>query len=117
MSYEQGDEITLRGMTFHTIIGVLPHEREHPQPLEIDLTVWMRRHDRIVDYRRMYAEVRAAVQAPDLMYLEELAESISRRVLAEPAVIRARVAVRKPHAAIGGPVRNVEVTIVRPSDA
>lgn len=116
MAYEQGDEITLRGMTFHTLIGVLPHEREHPQPLEIDLTVWMRRDDRILDYRRIYAEVRAAVETP-AFYLEEVAESITARVLAEPAVIRARVAIRKPHVAIGGPLRDVEVAIVRPVDA
>lgn len=117
MAYEQGDEITLRGMTFHALIGVLPHEREHPQPLEIDLTVWLRREERILDYRRLYAEVRAAVDAPDVFHLEELAESITARVLGEPAVIRARVAIRKPHAAIGGPVRDVEVAIVRPGDA
>jgi dihydroneopterin aldolase len=117
MGYEQGDEITLRGMSFHTLIGVLPHEREHPQPLEIDLTVWMRRGDRILDYRRIYGQVRAAVDSSDLFYLEQLAESISARVLAEPAVIRARVAIRKPHVAIGGPLNDVEVSIVRPSDA
>jgi dihydroneopterin aldolase len=117
MTYENGDAITLRGMSFHTLIGVLPHEREHPQPLEIDLTVWLRRGERILDYRRIYSEVRAVVDAKEQFYLEELAESIAARVLAQPAVIRARVAIRKPHVAIGGPLRDVEVAIVRPADA
>lgn len=117
MAYEQGDEITLRGMTFHTLIGVLPHEREHAQPLEIDVTVWMKQDQRILDYRRLYASVRAVVESPDLFYLEELAESIASRVLDEPSVRRARVAIRKPHVAIGGPLRDVEVAIVRPRDA
>lgn len=117
MAYRDGDAITLRGMSFHTLIGVLPHEREHRQPLEIDLTVWLRREDRILDYRRIYTEVRAAVDAAELFYLEELAESIAARALAQPGVVRARVAVRKPHVAIGGPLRHVEVTIVRPADA
>ena len=117
MAYEEGDEITLRGMTFHTLIGVLPHEREHAQPLEIDLTVWMRSDHGILDYRRLYAEVRAAVDSPALFYLEELAESITARVLSEAGVLRARVAIRKPHVAIGGPLRDVEVAITRPADA
>ena len=117
MAYEQGDEITLRGMTFHTVIGVLPHEREHPQPIEIDLTVWLRGDQGILDYRRIYTHVRAAVDSPHLFYLEELTESIAARVLAEPAVTRTRVAIRKPHAAIGGPLHDVEVAIVRPRHA
>ncbi|MGH7639110.1 MAG: dihydroneopterin aldolase [Gemmatimonadaceae bacterium] len=117
MAYEQGDEITLRGMTFHTLIGVLPHEREHAQPLEIDVTVWMEEDQRILDYRRLYASVRTVVESPNLLYLEELAESIASRVLHEPSVRRARVAIRKPHVAIGGPLRDVEVAIVRPRDA
>jgi FolB domain-containing protein len=117
MAYEQGDAITLRGMSFHTLIGVLPHEREHPQPLEIDLTVWLRRGERILDYRRIYSEVRAVVDGTELFHLEELAQSIAARVLTQPAVMRARVAVRKPHVAVGGPLDDVEVAIVRPAGA
>src|SRR5688572_33457863 len=98
MSYEQGDEITLRGMTFHTIIGVLPHEREHPQPLVVDLSVWVHRGHGVLDYRRLYAAVRSAMEG-QLHYLEELADSIAQRVLLEQSVERLRVAIRKPHAA------------------
>ncbi len=117
MSDPELDEITLRGMSFHTRIGVLPHEREHAQPLEIDLTAWVSMGKQILDYRRVYAEVREALDAPSLFYLEELAESIATRVLREPAVRRIRIAVRKPHAALGGPLEFVEVAIVRERDA
>jgi dihydroneopterin aldolase len=111
------DEITLRGMRFHALVGVLPHEREHPQPLEVDLTTWVVRGQPIVDYRRLYAHVRAAVDSPTLLYLEELAESIATRVMSEAAVQRVRVAVRKPHVAIGGPLDYAEVAIERDRDA
>ena len=114
---EELDAITLRGMRFHTLIGVLPHEREHAQPLEIDLTAWVRPMAEVVDYRRLYAEVRTAVEAPSLMYLEELAGSIATRVLESTPVQRVRVAVRKPHAAVGGPLDFAEVTVVRARDA
>jgi dihydroneopterin aldolase len=107
------DAITLHGMSFHTLIGVLPHEREHRQPLEIDLTAWVNRGSSVVDYRRLYAEVRAAVESERLFYLEELADSIAARILGEKAVQTVKVAVRKPHAAIGGPLEYAEVQISR----
>lgn len=111
------DEITLRGMRFHTLVGVLPHEREHPQPLEVDLTAWVVRGQPIVDYRRLYGAVRGAMDSRELLYLEELADSIATRALAETGVQRVRVAVRKPHVAIGGPLDHAEVAIERDRDA
>ena len=82
------DAITLHGMSFHTLVGVLPHEREHPQPIEIDLTAWVRSGDDVVDYRRLYAEVRDLMESSELFYLEELADSIATRILDEFAVER-----------------------------
>ena len=110
---ERLDTITLRGMRFHTLIGILPHEREHAQPLEIDLTVRVRSGEAVVDYRRLYAEVRTATEAPALTYLEELASTIASRVLDASPVERVRVAIRKPHAAVGGPLDYAEVAIER----
>jgi dihydroneopterin aldolase len=111
------DAVMLHGMSFHTLIGVLPHEREYPQPLEIDLTAWIRKGEGVVDYRRLYAEVRAAMDAPAIHYLEELADSVATRVLGEHAVERVRVVIRKPHVALGGPLAFAGVSIVRERDA
>lgn len=111
------DAITLHGMSFHTLVGVLPHEREHAQPLEIDLTAWVRAGAGVVDYRKLYTKVRAATEATELFYLEELAHSVASRVLEDTAVQRVRVAIRKPHVALGGPLEYAEVSIVRERDA
>jgi dihydroneopterin aldolase len=111
------DAITLNGMSFHTLIGVLPHEREHAQPLEVDLTAWVDTGGEVLDYRRLYGEVREVVEHGGLFYLEELAESIAEAVLGITEIQRVRVAVRKPHAAIGGPLNYTEVAIVRLQDA
>lgn len=113
----ESDAIMLHGMSFHTLIGVLPHEREHAQPVEIDLTAWVNKTDKVVDYRRLYAGVREAVEAPALMYLEDLAESIATQSLRETAVQRVRVVIRKPHAALGGPLNYAAVSIVREKNA
>jgi dihydroneopterin aldolase len=117
MSASQLDRITLRGMRFHTLIGILPHEREHAQPIEIDLTVGVRQGSAVIDYRRLYAEVREATEAPTLSYLEDLANTIAARVLKAGPVERVRVAIRKPHAAVGGPIDYAEVAVERTRDA
>jgi dihydroneopterin aldolase len=107
-------EITLQGMRFHVCVGVLPHERELAQPLEIDLVV---RHaaDRngVLDYRDLYAAARETVENDALTYLEPLAEAIAARALALDGVTWCRVAVRKPNVALGGPLAYAQVAVER----
>ena len=110
-------EITLRGMRFHPLVGVLPHEREHPQPLEVDLTAWLVPDQPIVDYRRLYAYVRSSLESASLEYLEEIADAIATEVMHESSVQRVRIAVRKPHVSVGGPLDHAEVAIERARDA
>lgn len=111
---EQHTEIALAGMRFHVCVGVLAHERELPQPLEIDLVV---RYDAaqaaVLDYRVLYATIRDGVQSDELTYLEALAERLAARVLAVDGVRWTRVAIRKPHAPVGGPLDHVQVSVER----
>ena len=110
-------EITLSAMRFHTRIGVLPHEREIAQPLEVDLTVWVgpaaSGAGGIVDYRGLYGIAAAAFEGGHVGYLEDVAEEVARRALAQPRVARARVAVRKPHVALAGPLAYAQVIVHR----
>jgi 7,8-dihydroneopterin aldolase/epimerase/oxygenase len=108
-------------MRFHARVGVLPHEREHPQPIEVDVTVW---HERtaaatihtIVDYRALYDET-AEVLGSDPELLETIGDEIARRLLSRHAVSRVRVAVRKPHVALSGPLAYAEVVVDRRAGA
>jgi dihydroneopterin aldolase len=115
------DSITLKAMRFHTRVGLLPHEQEHPQPLELDLTVWtsLKRAgetdsiQRMLDYRDLYALVADTVGGSHHRLLEGLCEKIASRALALEPVERVRVAARKPHAPISGPLEYVEVVLER----
>lgn len=107
-------------MRFHVLIGVLPHEHMHPQPLEVDVTIWraMRADDResgdadeIVDYRDLYDAVAARVTGAPLRFLEDVARTLVGDLLARPHVRRARVAVRKPHVPLPGPLAFAEVVV------
>jgi dihydroneopterin aldolase len=116
-----GDRITIKGMRFHTLVGLLPHEQSVPQPLELDVSVWLSlRHvgesdspKALLDYRDLYDLVARTVGSGHIKLLEALCEKIAGEVLEGTAVERVRVAARKPHVPIDGPVDYVEVVVDR----
>jgi dihydroneopterin aldolase len=113
-------EITLSAMRFHARIGVLPHEREIEQPVEIDLTVWVGARPAggdVLDYRVLYGLASAAFDRGHVDFLEDVAEDVARRALDVPRVSRARVAVRKPHVALAGPLAYAQVLVDRDREA
>jgi len=115
------DAITLRGMRFHTLVGLLPHEEHIPQPLELDVTAYLSLRrvgvtdspKALLDYRSLYRLVAETVGTSHHRLLEALCELIAGKVLALDNVDRVRVAARKPHAPIPGPLESVEVVIER----
>ena len=104
-------EISLRGMRFHTLVGILEHERTTPQPVEIDLTVHASSDGGVLDYRRLYEQVARIVGVGPTDYLETLADRIASASLEDARVEHVRVAVRKPHVALPGPLAYAEVVV------
>ena len=115
------DRITLKGMRFHTRVGVLPHEEQVPQPLHVDLTVWLSlrrpgKSDSLSDardYRTLHSLVEETVGDSHHRLIEGLCERVVSRALALPGVRAVRVAARKPHASVNGPLDYVEVVVER----
>lgn len=115
------DAIILRGMRFHTLVGLLPHEEKYPQPLELDVTAYLPLRQvgesdsarMLLDYRNLYKAVADIVGTSHHQLLEALCERIATAVLAFEGVERVRVAARKPHAPIPGPLECVEVVVER----
>jgi dihydroneopterin aldolase len=114
------DVVTLKGMRFHARIGVLPHEAEIAQSIEVDASLWVRRSTSgrlsisdIVDYRRVYELVADVVTKGHTNFLEEVGERIADRALQLPLVERVRIAVRKPNVALPGPLEYAEVALER----
>lgn len=108
-------------MRFHTLVGVLPHEREIAQPLEVDLTARVDTQAGLsaLDYRDLY-ELTAAAARRGTGYLETLADELAGGVLALPGVTEVEVVLRKPHVPLPGPLDCAEVRLVRaqpPADA
>lgn len=111
--------VTLKSMAFHTRIGVLPHEEEIAQSIEVDLSVWIARPagahggEGIVDYRQLYDLVARVVSEGHIHYLENLVERVCDSALQIELVQKVRVAVRKPHVALRGPLAFAEVSLER----
>ena len=112
-------EVTLKAMRFHARIGVLPHEAEIAQSIEVDVSLWVRRRGAkmsasdIVDYRRVYELVEEVVTDGHTSFLEEVCERIADRSLAMPLVDKVRISVRKPNVALPGPLAYAEVALER----
>jgi len=114
--------VTLKAMRFHTHIGVLPHEAEIAQSIEVDASVWVTRYsgshgsEGILDYRELYDLVGGIVGSGHIRYLEDLADRVATQSLELAGVTRVQVKVRKPHVALGGPLEYAEVTLDRRRD-
>lgn len=107
-------EITLRAMRFHALVGILPHERTVAQPIEVDLRVRVAPGDIVVDYRALYELVAGVINAGPIDFLEQIADRIANAAVAHNDRVRAaRVAVRKPHVALSGPLAYAEVVVER----
>ena len=111
--------VTLQAMRFHTHIGVLPHETEIAQSIEVDVSVWVSRSELahgsegVLDYRELYELVAAIIASGHIRYLEDLADRVAEGALEMPAVSRVAVKVRKPHVALPGPLQHAEVSLDR----
>lgn len=113
------DIVSLKGMRFHSRVGVLPHEAQLPQPVEVDLSVTVDdsvRPPRVVDYVTLYSAVSTVMSVRHIAYLEDAAERVAAAALLLPGVLTATVSVRKPHVALPGPVGFAEVSITRERD-
>jgi dihydroneopterin aldolase len=96
--------IFLRGVELDARVGVHRVERERPQRLLLDLTLFVTRSgdaesDRLADvlnYERIVEAARALCAGRHINLLETLAERIAGACLAEPLVEGVRVSVAKP---------------------
>lgn len=106
-------------MQFDARIGILPHESEVAQPIEVDLVLTVRsprgRIDthNILDYRHAYNLAAEIVTGGHIKYLEEAAERIAASAIALPLVLHVSVSIRKMKVALPGPLAYAEVKVER----
>jgi dihydroneopterin aldolase len=96
------DVIELRQLPVNCIVGVYPAERGTPQPLELDVALYLDTRKAAaagslrdtVDYARLSGELRFLLESADFRMLETAAEALCRYILAPPTDDSARAPVR-----------------------
>lgn len=113
--------IEIRDLRAFGVHGVLPYERESPQPFSVDVDAFFdpagaAASDSLsdtVDYGALASSVAGAVSGTSFALLEALAAAIARRVLdSEPRITRVEVVVRKVRAPVAVDVGSVGVRVV-----
>lgn len=115
------DKITARGMRFYGCHGVLPEEKQNPQPFIVDLELSLDlgkacRSDRLedtVDYGAVFKCVQEIVEGRSFNLLEALAQAIADRLLADFTLNVVKVTVKKPQAPVEGDFKYFSVIIER----
>jgi dihydroneopterin aldolase len=124
MSEDFPDRLSLLGMRFEALHGVLASEKVDPQPFEVDLVLHVDLDDAArtdalddtVDYRGLHELVDSIVMGPSFDLIEGLAGAIARAVLAgtdSRRVGAVEVRVRKPEAPLPGELDTVEAALLR----
>jgi dihydroneopterin aldolase len=124
MSEDFPDRLSLLGMRFEALHGVLASEKVDPQPFEVDLVLHVDLDDAArtdalddtVDYRGLHELVDSIVMGPSFDLIEGLAGAIARAVLAgtDPRRVGAVVVrVRKPAAPLPGELDPVAAALLR----
>lgn len=115
------DQIEINGLRAVTIVGALPHEREIPQPLEIDLAFDVDLHDAgmtdelgdTVHYGLVADRVVAVVEESKDVLLERLVSRIADEVLAFDRVEAVEVKLTKVRPPLAVDAVNTAVRIRR----
>jgi dihydroneopterin aldolase len=118
------DRLSLIGMRFHGRHGVLPEEKAHEQPFEVDVVLSADLREAAetddlaatVDYSGIFDLVRGIVEGPSVDLIEAVAGKIATAVLdaTHPTRVTAvEVRVRKPNAPLDGEFETVEAALVR----
>lgn len=101
--------------------GFYDHERETPQPFEVDIELFLDLQPagidddlaKTVDYGRVHEIVARIVETASFRLLEAIAEAIATEILVQLPVDEVGVTVRKPAVQLGGPLDHAAVEIRR----
>ncbi len=119
------DKIILSGMVFYGFHGMSEAEQELGQRFDVDLVVQQDlsragESDMLEDtlsYTHLYRTVKGIVEGPSRKLLENVAETIAAKIIAETCVESVQVTVKKPKVPMKGSVLDyAAVEIVRHRD-
>lgn len=115
------DKILLSGLRFFGQHGCHPAENELGQIFVVDIEIDADLHlaaasddlNDTLNYVEIYDFAKQVIEGPPAALLEHLAARIGDFALQNPVAQAARVTIKKPHVAVGGPLDYLGVQIER----
>ena len=105
MTYSTGSQIlTLTGLRFDASLGILAHERNLPQPIQVDAELHQGQQPllpsdddilSVLDYRKVRQVIIDECTAQHINLLETLIGKVSHRLMQLPGVVGVRVRIAK----------------------
>jgi len=100
------DVIHIRGLILDTIIGILPEEKNTPQPIEIDIDLFADlslagKSDQLMNticYADVVSKVKCFIASETVELVETLATNITEFILSNYPVEKVRLSLFKPQA-------------------
>lgn len=100
------DCIYIEGLRVDCKIGIYDYEREHEQPLFIDVTIYYDNnraglsddYNSVIDYAKVAADIESFLQSNYLSLIESAAEKISTIIIQKYHAERVIVKINKPQA-------------------
>ena len=113
------DSIFIEDLIIDTIIGILPHERQHTQPVILDLELFVDTRSAAtsedimdtIDYFELTERLREFVAESHYLLIEKLAASVADFLLQSYLLDRVKIKLSKPNALVHA--KNVGVIIER----
>lgn len=96
--------LSFKGLRFNAQLGILPHERQASQPIEVNAQINLGlqplapEHDElysVLDYRKTRAKIIETCTARHINLLESLTGELAHTLLALPGVVGVRVQIVK----------------------
>ncbi|MFM9878833.1 MAG: dihydroneopterin aldolase [Burkholderiaceae bacterium] len=105
MTMQTGQQIlTLTGLRFDANLGILDHEKNAPQPIQVDAELSLGQQDllprdddicHVLDYRKVRKIIIEECTAEHVNLLESLIGKLAQRLLQLPGVVGVRVKIAK----------------------
>ena len=116
-----GDCIQLRGLRVVCVVGVLPEERDRPQPLEIDIDIYTDlsaagQSDDLndtLDYGAVAAAVNQICTSAGAQLLEHLGQLVADQLLASAEVSAVDVTIKKLRPPLALDIGHTAIRLVR----
>lgn len=91
-------KVEISQLSFYTIIGILPFERKHPQPVVIDLSFeYDFKNGEFIDYSKVAAQIEDMMKENKYKLIEDALLDIKKQLKNKYKIKKLKLSIKKPN--------------------